>query len=77
MGDCLPSRDVLVTTIEFRDEMLFKFREIWYVEYLLCFRENCRELHETNYSEKIRIDDVVLIEKSCQAQTLLATLESS
>ena len=32
MGDCSPSRDVLIKTIEIRNEML-KFREMWYEEY--------------------------------------------
>ena len=41
--------------------MLLKFREIWYEEYLLSLRENCKDLHETNYSEKIKTDDVVLV----------------
>ena len=40
--------------------MSLKFREIWYEEYLLSLRENCKDLHETNNSE-IKIDDVVLI----------------
>ena len=50
---------VLIKTTEIRDEMLF--REIWYEEYLLDFRENCKDLQETNYLEKIKMDDVVLI----------------
>ena len=53
------SRDVFITIIEIRDEMSLKFREMWNEEYLLSLRENCKE-----YSEKIKIDDVVLIKNS-------------
>ena len=51
---------------------MLKFREMGYEEYLLSLRENYKDFHETNNSEKIKID-VVPIEKSCQAQILLAT----
>ena len=34
---------------------------MWYEKYLLSLRENSKNLHETNYSEKIKSDDVVLI----------------
>ena len=47
-----PSIDILIKTIEIRDEMLSKFREICYEEYLLSLRENYKDLHEINYSEK-------------------------
>ena len=47
--------------MQIRDETLLKFQEIWFKEYLLSLRENCLVLHETNYLEKIKNDDVVLI----------------
>ena len=34
---------------------------MWYEQYLLSLRENCKDLHETNFAEKIKTDDVVLI----------------
>ena len=50
-----PAKDVFIKTIEICDEMLLKFREIWYKEYLLSLREKCKDFHETNYSEKIKL----------------------
>ena len=34
---------------------------MWFEQYLLSLRENCKDLHEANYSEKIKTEDVVLI----------------
>ena len=34
---------------------------MWYEKYLLGLRENCKDLHEMNFSNKINLDDVILI----------------
>ena len=56
-----PSRDVLLKTIDFRNEVFAKFRELWYEEYLLSLREHYRELHEYNWTNRVKAGDVVLV----------------
>ena len=56
-----PSRDVLIKTSKIRVEMLLKFREMRFEEYMLSLRENYKDEHETNNSKKIKTKDVVLI----------------
>ena len=58
-----PSRSKIIKSMKLRDEMLSEFRELWYDSYLLSLREHCRALHEVNFQNKIKIDDVVLIKQ--------------
>ena len=41
--------------------MLDKFKELWYEEYLLSLRESFKDLHEVNFSNKIKVGDIVLV----------------
>ena len=56
-----PSRKDLVKSIQTRDDMIHKFKELWYESYLLSLREQSKYLHEINYINKIKVDDIVLI----------------
>lgn len=56
-----PSRTEVVESINIRDELLTKFRELWYQEYLLSLREQCRDLHEIDFTNKVEVDEIVLI----------------
>ena len=56
-----PSRESFISTLSCRDEIFDHFRELWYENYLLSLRENCRNLHERNWENKISAGDVVLI----------------
>ena len=67
-----PVRADLIETLELREKILKTFRDMWYEEYLLGLRENCKDLHEINFSNKIKLDNVILIKKSLEAKTLLA-----
>ena len=41
--------------------MLNKFKDIWNLEYLLSLRETCRDIYETDFSNKIKVDQVILV----------------
>lgn len=58
------TRSLLINTLETRAKMLDNFKKMLYEEYLLGFREICKDLHETNVFNKINMNDVVLIKKS-------------
>lgn len=56
-----PTRHKLVQSLAGRDKVLEQFRQIWYEEYLVSLREQWKDLHEVNYSNKLRPDDIVLV----------------
>ena len=56
-----PSRSLVNKSIAIRDSMLEHFKQIWYDEYLLSLREQCKNLHQINFVNKINVDDVVLV----------------
>ena len=56
-----PSRESFISTLSSRDEIFDHFRELWYENYLLSLRENCKNLHERNWENKISAGDVVLV----------------
>ena len=59
-SDPVSQADV-ISSIETRNAMLNKFRELWYESYLLGLREQCRDLHEIEFVNRIKVGDVVLI----------------
>ena len=61
-----PTRSGLIKSIEARDAMLSKFRELWYQGYLSSLREQCRDLHEINFQNKIGADDVVIVKNTAK-----------
>ena len=56
-----PSRDKLVESLASRDRILEQFRQTWYEEYLVSLREQWKDLHEINFTNKVKPDDVVLV----------------
>ena len=56
-----PARESFISTLSVRDEILDHFREKWYEDYLLSLRENCRDLHQRKWENKIHAGDVVLV----------------
>ena len=56
-----PSRSLVNKSIAIRDSMLEEFKQMWYEEYLLSLREQCKNLHQIKFVNKIRVDDVVLV----------------
>ena len=63
-----PSRLNVVKSIEARDSTLTRFRELWYQNYLLGLREQCKDLHEVNFNNRINVDDVVLVKNSAKSR---------
>ena len=61
LGSEPPSRKQVVKTLEHREYLLDKFREMWYEEYLISLREQCKDLHEVNFENKIKVNEVVLV----------------
>ena len=63
-----PSRLNVVKSIEARDSMSTRFREIWYQNYLLSLREQRKDLHEVNLNNRINVDDVVLVKNPAKSR---------
>ena len=47
-----PTTESFISTLSSRDEIFDHFRELWYENYLLSLRENCKNLHERNCENK-------------------------
>ena len=56
-----PSRKVVVKALKNRDQIICDFKKLWYEEYLLSLREQCKDLHEIDFENKIKVNDVVLV----------------
>lgn len=63
-----PSRLNVVKSIEARDSMLTRFHKLWYQDYLLSLREQCKDLHEVNFHNRINVDDVVLVKNPAKSR---------
>ena len=59
-----PSRSDMVKTLEIRDEMIEKFRDLWYHEYLLSLRESLKDIHQMEFNNRIKCNDVALVKES-------------
>ena len=57
----LPSRQLLVKTLSNRDQLLEHFRSIWFKEYLMNLRRECKYLHKVPFVNKVKVNDVVLV----------------
>jgi hypothetical protein len=64
------SREALVETLEKREEVLAKFRDLWYSEYLLSLRQSGKDLYQDSWSDKIRVGDIVLISSPIKPRPL-------
>src|SRR5215469_15095564 len=58
----ISSRDNLLKSLQHINDKFEHFRERWYEEYLLSLREFSRDLFQTDWSNRVRIGDVVLIQ---------------
>lgn len=56
-----PSRQDLIKTLENRDALINKFKNVWHDEYLLSLRELHKDIHQNSFDNKIKLQDVVLI----------------
>ena len=56
-----PCRRQVIKTLEHREYLAEKFREMWYQEYLTSLRELHKDLHEINFENKVKVNDVVLV----------------
>ena len=57
----IPNRRDIVRSLEKREEILEKFKNDWYDQYLLSLRETSRDVYQSSWEDKLKIDDVVLI----------------
>src|SRR5215469_6744665 len=58
----ISSRDNLLKSLKHINDKFEHFRERWYEEYLLSLRKFSRDLFQTDWSNRVRIGDVVLIQ---------------
>ena len=48
--------------------ILTRFRELWYQNHLLSLGEQCKDLHEVNFHNRINVDDVVLVKNPAKSR---------
>ena len=65
----LPKKSNILNTLRLRDDMLNKFKDIWNQEHLLSLRETCRYIYETDFSNKIKVDQVILVKNPLKPRT--------
>ena len=58
----IPNRENLVRSLEWREDVAEKFRDLFYTEYLLSLRESGQGILTQGWENRIKVDDVVLIE---------------
>ena len=51
----------LVKSLELREKILLNFKRLWYEEYLLSLKESYRNLFDSNFSNKVKEGDIVLV----------------
>ena len=56
-----PTRQKVTQSLINRDNTLEEFRNLWYEEYLISLREQWKDLHEVNFVNRLKIDDIVLV----------------
>ena len=63
-----PSNSEIVSSLRIRDDMLQRFRRLFYNKYLLSLMEQCKDLYQWDFENKIKVGDIVLIKnpaKTC------------
>ena len=55
------AREDILKTLEIREKVWNKFRDLYYKEYLVSLIEQCNSLHNQTFVNRIKKDDVVLI----------------
>ena len=62
------SRKDLVKSLSIREKMVTHFKDLWYESYLLSLRSLYKNLHETEFVNKIKVNDLVLIKNPVKAR---------
>ena len=57
----VPNRQQLTAQLEKRDETLAHFKQLWVDEYLLSLRETARDVYQTEWHNRLKPGDIVLI----------------
>ena len=65
----LPKKSDILNILQLQDDMLNKFKDIWNQEHLLSLRETCRYIYETDFSNKIKVDQVILVKNPLKPRT--------
>ncbi len=54
-------QETLENTLAIQEEILDKFKKLWYNDYLLSLREHSRNLYQSSWENRIKVGDIVLI----------------
>ena len=54
-------RKTLAKSLELREKLLSDFKQLWYDEYLLSLKDSYKYLFESNFVNKIRVGDILLV----------------
>ena len=57
----MPGRNALIKTLDKREELMDKFKTIWYEQYLLSLREESKDLYQSSWEDRVKPGDVVLL----------------
>ena len=57
----LPNRKDLVKSLEKREDLFNMFKCMWFDQYLLSLRETTRDLFQSQWEDKIKVGDVVMV----------------
>ena len=63
-------RSVLFKSIQVQGEMLEDFKELWFHEYLLGLKHLFKNLHQTNFVNRIKVGDIVFIKNPTKRDNL-------
>ena len=58
-----------MNTWEKREELLAKIKDMWHEEYLFSLREECRDLHKTDFYNKINVSDIILVKNPAKSRS--------
>ena len=62
------SRNVLVKSLDTREKMVSQFKDLWYEQYLLSLRSLYKNLYESDFENKIKVNDIVLIKNPAKGR---------
>jgi len=65
-----PRRSDLVKSLQLRDDLFQKAKDVWIEEYLVSLREAGRDVYQANWENKVSIGDVVLISSPVKPRPL-------
>ena len=61
-------RKTLVKSLELKEKNLNHFKRLWYEEYLLSLKESYRNLCDSNFANKIKEGDIVLVKNPAKTR---------